>query len=208
MAEAKKHKYQQKDGYLNAALDIISEVGVEKLTMRKVADRLNVSPMAIYKHFTNKDELLKVALDEFIARADVLPEHDLPWDEWVCYVGKGMYTTLQGETSWLPILGSFDIGENALKITHAFLAKLMAEGFELQEAIEAYLAMVHLVIGAVTIQSAVNAGGEIVAKSIAGNITESFEPLEKILNTQQIDISLPLLVSALKEKLNAKKQHE
>ena len=44
--------------YVEAALEVIAEVGVDKLSMRNVASRLSVSPMAMYKHFPTKDDLL------------------------------------------------------------------------------------------------------------------------------------------------------
>ena len=204
MPKVKKGKYQSKQVYLNAALSVIREVGIEKLTMRKVANDLDVSPMAIYKHFENKDELLKAVLDDFISNANVLPEQDLPWDEWFTHVAKAMYNALQGDTNWLPLLGSFQIGENALHITFSFMNKMVEAGFDNGESLDAYLAMIHIVVGAVSIQSAFDKGGAGVAHGIAEKISEHAEPLLDAATKQQIDISLPILVEGLKDKLAAK----
>jgi len=48
---------------LNAARALVSEVGVERVTMRKIARLANITAPAIYKHFANKRALL----DEVIA---------------------------------------------------------------------------------------------------------------------------------------------
>ncbi|MEZ5507202.1 MAG: hypothetical protein R3F38_15065 [Gammaproteobacteria bacterium] len=77
-------------------------------------------------------------LDEFIARADVVPPAQLHWHEWVAQLARGMFRALQGETAWLPLLGSFDIGENALQVTTAFIDRLMQEGLAFEQAVAAY----------------------------------------------------------------------
>jgi len=41
-----------------AARDLFLEKGLRGLTMRGVADRVGISPTAIYRHFRNKDELI------------------------------------------------------------------------------------------------------------------------------------------------------
>lgn len=204
MAIPKKGKYQSKQVYLNAALNLIREVGIEKLTMRRMAKDLDVSPMAIYKHFANKEELLKAVLDEFIARAKVLPTAELGWDQWLDHVARGMYGALRGEPLWLPFLGSLDVGENALAITTAFINKMLSAGFSPEEAFDAYLAMIHIVIGAVSLQSAFDKGGVRVSKNMAENMAEHADNLMAITVKQQIDISLPFLFEGLRNQLAKK----
>ena len=48
---------------LNAARSMVGELGVERVTMRGIAARANITAPAIYKHFRNKRHLL----DEVIA---------------------------------------------------------------------------------------------------------------------------------------------
>ncbi len=54
-------------GILEAA-EATAETGLEALTIRAVAARLGASPMAIYRHFDSKDELLDALLDEVLGR--------------------------------------------------------------------------------------------------------------------------------------------
>ena len=114
--------------FVDAALDVIADVGVEKLSMRRVASQLGVSAMAMYKHFANKEELLGAAFEEFIARAEVLPDDQLPWDEWLAVSARGMYQALCSEMSWVPWLGKLRLGGNALRVTERFAAKLAESG--------------------------------------------------------------------------------
>jgi AcrR family transcriptional regulator len=55
-------------GILRAASKLSREEGYEKLTIRKVADRIEYSPMALYNHFPDKDSILKALADEGFGR--------------------------------------------------------------------------------------------------------------------------------------------
>jgi AcrR family transcriptional regulator len=55
---------------LRAAVALADEGGVESLSMRKLAQRLGVVPMALYRHVANKDELLDSMVDVIVAEID------------------------------------------------------------------------------------------------------------------------------------------
>ena len=52
-----------RDRVLGAAVSLADEAGIESLSMRKLAQELGVVPMALYKHVSNKDELLDGLVD-------------------------------------------------------------------------------------------------------------------------------------------------
>ena len=53
---------------LDAARDLLVRDGYEKLSMRRVAERIDYSPTAIYLHFKDKQELVSSLCDESFAR--------------------------------------------------------------------------------------------------------------------------------------------
>ena len=53
---------------LDAARDLLVRDGYEKLSMRRVAERIDYSPTAIYLHFKDKQELVSSLCDETFAR--------------------------------------------------------------------------------------------------------------------------------------------
>jgi AcrR family transcriptional regulator len=55
---------------LRAAVALADDAGIEALSMRKLADKLGVVPMALYKHVANKEELLDGMIDVVIAEID------------------------------------------------------------------------------------------------------------------------------------------
>ena len=52
---------------ISKAIDILNEDGIDKLSMRVIASKLNVSATSIYWHFKNKDELL-LYISEYICQ--------------------------------------------------------------------------------------------------------------------------------------------
>jgi AcrR family transcriptional regulator len=53
---------------VRAALALLDEIGLDDLTMRRLADRLGVKAAALYRHVRNKEELLALLGDEISAQ--------------------------------------------------------------------------------------------------------------------------------------------
>jgi AcrR family transcriptional regulator len=56
-----------RDQILDAALALLAEAGLGGLTMRALARRLGIDPMAVYHYFTDKDALLGAAAERSFA---------------------------------------------------------------------------------------------------------------------------------------------
>ncbi|CAH0990215.1 Tetracycline repressor protein class A from transposon 1721 [Sinobacterium norvegicum] len=177
--------------FIDATFSVIAQVGIDKLTMRKVASELGVSAMAMYKHFPNKEQLLAATLDEVIRRADVFPAAELSWQEWVDQVARGMYCSLVEQSSWIPLLGSLRLGSQATLVTNAFVEKLAAAGFTRQQALNGYFSVIQTAIGAACLQAAMNNN-----------------PSQQRLSglPDQLEITLPLLITALTSQLTDNKK--
>jgi AcrR family transcriptional regulator len=55
---------------LRTAVDLADQSGIEALSMRKLAQALDVVPMALYRHVANKDELLNALVDVVVGEID------------------------------------------------------------------------------------------------------------------------------------------
>ncbi|MGH2529131.1 MAG: TetR/AcrR family transcriptional regulator [Actinomycetota bacterium] len=67
-----------RDRILRAAVELADRGGVESLSMRKLAQELEVVPMALYRHVANKDEMLDGMVDVVVSEIDP-PETGLDW---------------------------------------------------------------------------------------------------------------------------------
>src|SRR4051812_47304634 len=55
---------------LRTAVALADQGGIESLSMRNLAQALDVVPMALYRHFANKDELLDGLVDLVVGEID------------------------------------------------------------------------------------------------------------------------------------------
>lgn len=65
---------------LDATLAIAEQRGLQGVSMRSVAARLDVTPMALYRHVRDKEDLLNGLVERLLAELPI-PDRDLPWDE-------------------------------------------------------------------------------------------------------------------------------
>ena len=67
-----------RDRVLRAAVELADGIGVEAVSMRRLAQELGVVPMALYKHVANKDQLLDGMVDLVLGEIDP-PDPELDW---------------------------------------------------------------------------------------------------------------------------------
>src|SRR5262245_22734373 len=65
--ERRKQRTLDQGQVVRAALVLLDELGLDELTMRRLAERLGVRAASLYRHVRNKDELLTLLGDEISA---------------------------------------------------------------------------------------------------------------------------------------------
>ncbi|MEU9022711.1 TetR/AcrR family transcriptional regulator [Actinomadura sp. NPDC048394] len=107
-----------------AAVALADEGGLEAVSLRKVAARLDAGPMRLYGYISSKEELFDLMLDEVYA--EILPEE--PPGDWREVLRVRAHRTRQAALRhpWLADLlgGRPTLGPNALAVGEATLAAL------------------------------------------------------------------------------------
>ncbi|MET8145789.1 TetR/AcrR family transcriptional regulator [Sphaerisporangium sp. NPDC005288] len=107
-----------------AAIALADEGGLEAVSLRKVAARLDAGPMRLYGYISTKQELFDLMVDE--VHAEILPE-EAPRD-WREALRSHAHRTRQATLrhQWFADLlgGRPALGPNALAVTEATLAAL------------------------------------------------------------------------------------
>ncbi|MFF3221972.1 TetR/AcrR family transcriptional regulator C-terminal domain-containing protein [Nocardia suismassiliense] len=67
------------DAVVAAAIEIADTAGIDALTMRAVATRLGLTPMATYTYVPGKAELIDLMVDKVYAEMDRADLSELPW---------------------------------------------------------------------------------------------------------------------------------
>ena len=105
-------------------------------------------------------------------------------------------------------------GEQAITVTEAFVTRLCEAGFTVEQALQAYFAVIQVVVGAVCLRSSLDARptaepGSSAEDSRTGktdnrslHAADSIPgELRSFLKRDQIAIGLPLIIDALRAKL-------
>lgn len=88
---------------LRASLAVADERGVDALTMQAVAERLGVTPMALYRHVENKQDLLEGIVESLLDEI-APPSDDQPWDEHLSSMGQALRTAARRHPAVFPLL--------------------------------------------------------------------------------------------------------
>ena len=174
-----------------AGLRVARRSGVDNLTMKKLAEEVSVTPMAIYRHFEDKADLIDAVLDTFVQEQDICghgvdPEH---WSEWLFETYKNMYVGLQSMPSVYPYLSSASrFGSGATEVVMQSLATLEDAGFSRDRATEIAQTLNGYIIGCAIMDGAFyeNLGG--MGIDLGGS------------QAPRPDTGLNLIISALKKR--------
>jgi AcrR family transcriptional regulator len=116
------------------ALTVIAAHGVDALSMRGLATRLEVVPAALYRHVRNKEQLYDLLLDGVLAEVDLQLDHSLAWTEQIQMLAHRLQTVLENHPGIAALLKTRDpLGPHSLALAEAFLAPLHAAGLPARE---------------------------------------------------------------------------
>lgn len=144
---------------VQAALDLVDEVGLDGLTMRRLADRLGSSPMGLYRHVRNKEDLEAALLDRTM-RVTVLPANEAPMDAVERTVGFCVRLRAQmlEHPFLLPlILGRPDIRTDHPESVGLIRAVLEAAGIDPELVPTAFTSLAAFVMGFVALETSAGA---------------------------------------------------
>jgi TetR/AcrR family transcriptional regulator, tetracycline repressor protein len=132
------------------ALAVITERGVQALTMRSLATRLAVVPGALYRHVRGKEELYDLVLDEVLAEVDVRTGGAVPWTGQVTELAHRLRAVLKAHPGIAGLLTSrAPLTPHSLALAEAFLAVLHAGGLSQRQAATAYHLIRDYTVGSV-----------------------------------------------------------
>jgi AcrR family transcriptional regulator len=88
---------------LDATLALADEEGLAAVSMRAVAARLGVTPMALYRHVGDKSQLLDGLVEQLLLELP-LPDSTLPWHERLDALAAAMRATARKHPRVFPLL--------------------------------------------------------------------------------------------------------
>jgi len=140
---------------LDAARDLLTQDGLDGLTMRALARRLDVAPNALYSHVPTKTALIDDILDDVLS-AVVVPDPDLTdWQDGLRSIMTSTHRLLLEHVELVPLylVRQGAHGPSAQRLGKAMLALLLRGGVSGTAARDAQRALIVHAIGSAAFTS-------------------------------------------------------
>ncbi|MGP3964437.1 TetR/AcrR family transcriptional regulator [Nonomuraea sp. 3N208] len=118
------------------ALEIGDAEGLDAVTIRRLATDLGVTPMALYWHYKNKEQLLTGMADHLIAGFVPKPADERPWQEQLRDLMVGLVRTLRAHPCAKNVFEQVDVVTvpNFLAVWDQALGLARRAGFDVEES--------------------------------------------------------------------------
>lgn len=130
---------------VRVALDLLDEVGLDDLSMRRLAERLGVTAASLYWHVRDKGDLLTLLADAISAEMP-LPDPTRSWrDELIAYAHEARRVALAHRDAARVLVATIPTGPHRLQRIEALLEVLRRAGFRPADVADAaYLLNVYI----------------------------------------------------------------
>lgn len=131
-------------------LRLIDEEGVVTFSMRKLSGRLGVTPMSLYTHFRDKNDLFDAMSMAMLAET-VIPTVDVTdWQAAARTLFTALHDQLSSRRDALALLGGDDhVAPALVRFADTGMRIMQAAGFEGADAVRAYRLVAYFTLGEV-----------------------------------------------------------
>ncbi len=154
---------------LRAAVALADAHGIDAVTMRRLAEAVDVKPMSLYHHLANKDEVVDGMVDAVFAEIE-LPPAELGWEEAARLRARSARRVLSAHPWAVPLLESRrSPGPATLRHHDAVIGAYRRDGFDVAMAARAVSVVDAYVYGFVLTEAALPfdaTDGEQVSKDV------------------------------------------
>lgn len=153
---------------LDTAVDLVDEHGLGALSMRRLGSALGVEAMALYRHVSDREDLLDGIVDRIIDAMDEDPEvllaPDHGWEDFVRRLAHGIRRAALDHPSVFPLVVSQPPRApwmrppiRSVRWVEVLLDGLVTEGFDDEEAVAAYRSLTSFLLGYLLLEAAMHA---------------------------------------------------
>lgn len=137
-----------RDQVIAAALRIVDEDGLARLTMRRLGRRLGVDPMAVYHHLPNKGAVLDGVVEAVLDEVAVAGDDRAPWRHRLSTLAHGYRAALCNHPNTIVVVATRpDVTPPALRLLDAAIGIMLQAGFTPAAAVQAVSATSAFVVG-------------------------------------------------------------
>lgn len=148
---------------VSTAVELVDAEGVEALSMRALADKLESGTATLYRHFGNKVDLLAAIIEALLGEIDLGEDafESQPWEEGLRAMASRMSTALRRHPGAARLLADVvPTGPTAMRLRERSLAMLLRNGFPPDLAAKAHATVARYVLGAVVLAAGPGLGAD------------------------------------------------
>ena len=135
-----------------AARELIEAEGLEAFTMRKLAQAVGASPMAVYTYFTDKDDVLEAVTQLLLAEVASPPE-DLGWEDSTRFIMRAVRDTTRRHPQLAPLITRFPPRTvDAMAYVEAGFQSYLRAGFDPKSVARCYRALAVYSVGSIEVE--------------------------------------------------------
>jgi TetR/AcrR family transcriptional regulator, tetracycline repressor protein len=138
---------------ITEALALLEEQGPGALSMRRLADRLGVTPNALYTHVRGKADLIEGLIDQVYADLNLNPDPAGDWTQQLTTLSQQIREHLLAHPAVVPYaLQQPGLGPHSLRLGEAIYNVLRPAGFSDQAVVGTVYALVTYILGFVALE--------------------------------------------------------
>lgn len=141
----------QRDQVVAAGLQLLDKEGVEGLTLRKLAQELDIKAPSLYWHFANKQALIEAVADALLkdVAREVPPDQD--WRATLEQIAAEIRHALKARRDGARLFaGIFVVADNVLRTGETMISALVDAGADIELATTSVFSILYYVLGLVT----------------------------------------------------------
>lgn len=164
---------------MSAANRIIDAEGFQGLTMRRLAREVGTTAMALYHHVRDKDELLRLLLDEYAAKVAIPELREEDPVERVVAAASAMRQAVAGYPWIVEVLRADDLlSMRALWYPETIIDALVRAGLTPEDAADAYRIIWHYTAGEISARAAATRRREEDRPTYRSRVFANLDPAE------------------------------
>lgn len=140
----------QRESIVQTALVLMNEIGLDALSLRRLADELHVQAPALYWHFKNKQELLDGMAEAILSPAyqyEMQNPSTAEWADWLRMMGRSLRSSLLKYRDGARLLVIADVSQIGIYSLNLALGIMLKAGFESAPALTGITTIVNYTIG-------------------------------------------------------------
>lgn len=128
-----------RDLIVRTAIRLLDDVGLDALSLRRLAKELDVHPSALYWHFENKQELLdemaRSLVYDVVTADDQRPPQDDTWDAWLAGLAHAQRQAVRSHRDGaLLLVAARTDADYQLAYLDVLVSRLVEAGFSAEQA--------------------------------------------------------------------------